>query len=64
LRAPAPDTATIELPDWLPAPVRGHVRQVEKLFAGLPDHLKILRRVATDDRMKYVWRELRARAVR
>jgi hypothetical protein len=36
--------------------------QVEKLFAGLPDDFKIRRRVATDDRMKYVWRELRQRA--
>jgi hypothetical protein len=63
LRAPTPDTPTIELPDWLPAPVRGYMLQVEKLFAGcLPDDLAILRRVATDDRMKYVWRQLRRRA--
>jgi hypothetical protein len=59
LRAPVPDALAVELPDWLPDPVRIHVLQIEKLFAGLPKDLAILRRVVTDDRMKYVWRQLK-----
>jgi hypothetical protein len=61
LRAPAPDTAAIELPDWLPAPVRDHAHQVAEYIDCLPDHLDILHRLAIDSRMKYAWKELRRR---
>jgi hypothetical protein len=46
------------LPVWLPPPVRDHVLLVEKLLDGLESDLAILRRLATDSRMGYVWREL------
>jgi hypothetical protein len=63
LRAPAPNTPPIEtLPDWLPAAVQSHVLLVEKLLAGMPGDLAILYRLTSDDRMKYVWRELQRRA--
>jgi hypothetical protein len=62
------DVADIELPDWLPPPVRSHVLLVEKLYSGglksekLPDGLKsdlaFLHRLATDPKMYHVWREL------
>jgi hypothetical protein len=60
------------MPQWLPAAVWSCVLQVEKLFCpALPDNpgavlfaeeLAILHRLVTDDRMKYVWRELHPRA--
>jgi hypothetical protein len=56
VHAPSPDPHT--LPSWLPPPVRGHVLTVEKLLAGVESDLAILRRVATNPRMHYVWREL------
>lgn len=72
MRAPAPDTTLVEAPDWLPAPVRSYVAQIEKLLGpALPgedvsglfaEHFAILYRLASDARMKYVWRELRPRA--
>jgi hypothetical protein len=46
------------LPAWLPLPVRSHVLLIEKLLNGLEPDLAILRRLATDPRMRYVWREL------
>jgi hypothetical protein len=48
----------MQLPTWLPPPVRSHVLLVEKLFAGLETDLAILRRLSTDSRMRYVWRVL------
>jgi hypothetical protein len=61
LHAPAPD-ARIGTPDWLPAAVRSYVLQAGELFAEIPRELAILHRVATDPRMRLVWRELRPRA--
>jgi hypothetical protein len=52
----------VDLPAWLPPPVRNPVLLVEKLFPeNLVDDLAILRRLATDQRMIYVWRELARR---
>jgi hypothetical protein len=44
-----------EVPLWLPAPVRGYVLQAEELLAGFESDLALLRRLATDSRMRYVW---------
>jgi hypothetical protein len=41
----------------VPAPVRGML-QVEKLIDGMQD-FAIMRRLVTDPRMRYVWRELK-----
>jgi hypothetical protein len=46
------------LPAWLPPPVCSHVLLVEKLLAWHESDLAILRRLATDRRMLYVWRVL------
>jgi hypothetical protein len=44
------------LPSWLPPSVEKQVRQIED--RNLPDeHRAILHRLATDDRMRFVWRE-------
>ena len=58
----------LEIPAWVPVPVRRYILICEALFAGIDEsksmsegfesHLAILRRVATDSRMRYVWREL------
>jgi hypothetical protein len=65
LRAPTPDL------NWLPATVRGYMLQVEELFRPvlsgkrvtiLNEHLAIMHRLASDARMKHVWRQLQPRA--
>jgi hypothetical protein len=65
LHAPAPDRRTIEPPDWLPVAVRSHVLLIHKLFADMPaefhatmPEFATLHRLATDSRMKRVWKEL------
>jgi hypothetical protein len=60
LRAPAPDTLTIEPPEWLPAAVRKHVLEQVRLLSGylLPDDFAAMRRLATEPRMRYVWQVL------
>jgi hypothetical protein len=57
LHASAPDQHAPEIPRWVPPAVRG-VLQLEKLIDGMPD-FAIMRRLATDPRMRYVWRELK-----
>jgi hypothetical protein len=46
------------LPAWLPPPVRSRVLWFEKLLRPLKSDLAILHRLATDSRMRPVWREL------
>jgi hypothetical protein len=60
LKAPAPPPSA-EIPDWVPAAVRSYMLQTEQLFAGMPD-LAIMHRLATDSRMRNVWRLLEKRA--
>lgn len=62
MNAPAPEMRWVEIPDWVPPPVRSYVLQIEKLFAGMRDNLAIMHRLASDSRMRYVWRELQTRA--
>jgi hypothetical protein len=59
LHASAPDQHAPEIPDWVPPAVRGAL-QLEKLIDGMPN-FAIMRRLATDPRMRYVWRELKKR---
>jgi hypothetical protein len=59
VRASASDTLSV--PEWLPPPVHSRVLLLEKLLAGVESDLTILHRLATDDRMLYVWRELARR---
>lgn len=60
MRAPAPDTPAIELPDWLPAVVRSHVLEQVALLTDYvpPADLAILQRLATEPKMRRVWRQL------
>jgi hypothetical protein len=61
LKAPAPPPPLAEVPDWVPAAVRSYMLLTEQVLAGMPD-LAIMHRLASDSRMRYVWRLLEKRA--
>jgi hypothetical protein len=58
MRAPTPDM--LNVPEWLPVPVRSHVLLVEKLFAGLEIRSRYL--APALDRFEDALRLARARA--
>jgi hypothetical protein len=57
---PMSDRRPLVLPDWLPPSVADRARKIE-ITAHTDEQLAILARMATDGRMRSVWRELTRR---